>query len=131
MQPFSDIYWWSVQIQTIQENRGEILNMFIKGSLSLSFSLFLSLSLSIYMSVCVSVHVCVCVCVCMCLYVCVWQHRCETAALFTALGKVTSTARVKQQLQSSVGRGTFLLQTQLMSHIQSHYCSERHVDTGI
>src|SRR4029434_625481 len=46
------------------------------------------------------------------------QHRCETVALIMAPGK---------QIQSSVGQSPFLLQTQLMSHIQSHYFSKRHV----
>ena len=56
------------------------------------------------------------------------QRRCETAALFSAPGKVTSTTRVKQQIQSSVGRGPFLLQTQLMSHTSSPiFMTNRHM----
>ena len=50
------------------------------------------------------------------------QHRSETAALFTVSYK-----HLKVQGSSSVGRGFFLLQTQLMSFIQSHYFSERQV----
>src|SRR4029434_6911415 len=51
-----------------------------------------------------------------------------------APGKVTSTTRGKQQIQSSVGHDPFLLQTQLMSHTHTHTHTHphthRHTHTG-
>ena len=50
------------------------------------------------------------------------QHRCETAALFMAPGKVTSNTKVQAT------NPKLLLQAQHVSNIQPHCFSATHVD---